>query len=213
MLFTSIVAAALLGVAQAQTGVDVQVVAVGQNPINNQTGLAFYPDKITATPGSMVQFQFWAGNHTVTQSTFDQPCLPMPQSANITSVPIWSGYQPVAASEAMGQIPVFTVMINDTRPIWLYCSQGQHCQNGMVMVINENTAANASRSLENYKSLASTATGENGGTGAGNGNGNGNGGSQTTPGAPGSSLPAAAPITLAGSSSILLAIGAAFLLL
>jgi hypothetical protein len=33
---------------------------------------------------------------------------------------------------------MFTITINDTNPIWLYCSQtqGSHCQAGMAMVIN-----------------------------------------------------------------------------
>lgn len=31
---------------------------------------------------------------------------------------------------------VFTLTINDTNPIWLYCAQVGHCQAGMVAVIN-----------------------------------------------------------------------------
>jgi plastocyanin len=114
------------------TAVDVQVVSVAST---NNT-LKFFPEKITAAVGSMVQFQFRGGNHTVTQSTFDQPCVPINQ-VNSSIVGIFSGYQPVAASASMGMVPVFTVMINNTNPVWLYCSQGRHCQNGMVMVINE----------------------------------------------------------------------------
>mgnify|MGYP002622331431 FL=1 len=34
-------------------------------------------------------------------------------------------------------IPTYTIQVNDTKPLWLYCAQGRHCQNGMVMVINE----------------------------------------------------------------------------
>jgi len=112
--------------------VDVQVVNV-----STSNGTQIYsPEKITAAVGSMVQFQFRGGNHTITQSTFEQPCAPI-SSVNSSITGIYSSFQPVAASLAMGQIPVFTIMINDTRPIWLYCSQGKHCQNGMSMVINE----------------------------------------------------------------------------
>ncbi|KAG6015988.1 hypothetical protein E4U54_002579 [Claviceps lovelessii] len=142
--------AALVGVAQAT---DVHVVAVGKNPHLNQTALKYFPDRIQAQPGSMVQFQFWAGNHTVTQSSFDKPCVSI-SSVNASARGIFSSFQPVAASRDMGMIPVFTVLINDTKPIWLFCSQGPHCQMGMAMVINENTAANATRSLENYVALA-----------------------------------------------------------
>jgi len=55
--------------------------------------------------------------------------------SNVTGIK--SGFMPVAAGAA--QMPVFTVMINDTKPIWLYCGQTSpvsHCQKGMVMAIN-----------------------------------------------------------------------------
>jgi plastocyanin len=108
------------------------------NPVNNVTASKFWPEKIQAAPGSMVQFQFWAGNHTVTQSSFGSPCTPMTQTSNGTAaVGIKSGFQPVAASERTGQIPTYSVMINDTSPLWFYCGQGAHCQGGMAMVINE----------------------------------------------------------------------------
>ncbi|KND94067.1 hypothetical protein TOPH_01203 [Tolypocladium ophioglossoides CBS 100239] len=207
MQLTSLVVAALLSVAQA---VDVHVVAVGKNPMNNQTDLSFFPDKLTAKAGSMVQFQFWAGNHTVTQSNFDNPCVPI-SSINSSAAGIFSSFQPAAASEAMGQIPVFTFMVNDTKPIWLFCSQGPHCQKGMAMVINENTKANSSRSLENYKNLAKTSTlgnveipsggitGGNGGSGSSGGNGSTSGGNGSTGGSNGSTG-GSQPTTVAGES-------------
>jgi plastocyanin len=152
MHFSALVSAAsLLGTAQA---VAVHVVAVGRNPVDPslpQPVLKYFPEKITAQPGDMVQFQFQGGNHTVTQSNFDNPCMPI-------SPGVFSGFMPIPAGGAATQFPVFTVQVNDTKPIWIYCSQGKHCQQGMAMVINENTQANASRSLENYKKLAAGAT-------------------------------------------------------
>lgn len=115
-----------------KSAVDVQVVSVAST---NNT-LKFFPDKINAPVGSMVQFQFRGGNHSVVQSTFDNPCIPI-QNVNTSAKGVYSGYQPVAASTAQGQIPVFTVEVKSATPMWLYCSQGKHCQNGMVMVINE----------------------------------------------------------------------------
>lgn len=116
------------------TAVSVQAVQVA----SNNGSLTFSPDRITAPEGSMVQFQFMGGNHTVTQSTFDQPCVPLnvanPQA---TTQGVFSGYVPVGASANMGQRPVFTIMVNNTNPMWLYCQQGPHCQRGMAMVINE----------------------------------------------------------------------------
>lgn len=35
-----------------------------------------------------------------------------------------------------GKTPVFMVPIVDSDPMYIYCSQAQHCQQGMVMVIN-----------------------------------------------------------------------------
>ena len=82
-----------------------------------------------------MQFQFLSGNHTVTQSNFDNPCQPISMHTNVTG--FHSGFQPAAASAGMGMVPTYTVQINSTNPVWLYCVQGRHCENGMVMVINE----------------------------------------------------------------------------
>ncbi len=107
------------------------VVSVGVNG-----NLSYSPSNIRVNAGEMVQFQFMGGNHTATQSTFDQPCQPAAMfNPNITG--FHSGFIPAAASAAMGQIATYTIMVNDTKPIWVYCSQGRHCEMGMVMVINE----------------------------------------------------------------------------
>ncbi|EQB55074.1 hypothetical protein GCG54_00003333 [Colletotrichum gloeosporioides] len=227
MHMSAIVVSALAAVAQA---VDVQVVSVAST---NNT-LKFFPDKINAPVGSMVQFQFRGGNHSVVQSTFDNPCIPI-QNVNTSAKGVYSGYQPVAASTAKGQIPVFTVEVKSATPMWLYCSQGKHCQNGMVMVINENTNANATRSLANYAKAAknvaqalipgqtgggsgsgsgngggsaSPTTGGGSGSGSGSGSGNG-GGASATPSSP----PTAGAVSLSAPGTLLLALGATFMLM
>ena len=45
-----------------------------------------------------------------------------------------SGFMPVAADAT--ELPVFTIQINNTKPVWVYCSQTGHCAKGMVMAIN-----------------------------------------------------------------------------
>ncbi|OAA57575.1 Cupredoxin [Niveomyces insectorum RCEF 264] len=150
MQFTTLALSALLGLASAQT----QVTVVEVSSKNNS--LTFSPDNIKVSANSMVQFQFLAGNHTVTQSTFDEPCQPISLFSNVTG--FHSGFVPVAASANTGSVPTYTIMINNTNPIWVYCAQAKHCENGMSMVINENTAANSSRSLTNYKAAAVKAT-------------------------------------------------------
>ncbi|KAK1250504.1 hypothetical protein MKX08_010507 [Trichoderma sp. CBMAI-0020] len=203
MQFKSLLVAALAAVTQA---VDVQVVSVGQNPMAGMAGqpaTKYYPDNIKAAPGSMVQFQFWAGNHTVTQSDFDHPCTPISQ-VNSSVAGIWSSFMPVAAGAAKKEIPVFTVQINDTKPIWIFCSQGKHCSAGMSMVINENTSANSTRSLANYRTAASTAQGGSSGSapgygsGSGSGSGSGYGSSPSSGSSPSPSSPAGSD---AGSGS------------
>lgn len=173
MQYSTVFLAALLSLANAK------VIPVEVGAVNGTAAQKFFPEKITAVPGDMIQFQFRANNHTVTQSNFDNPCEPIALHSNTTGV--YSGFMPVTPQQA--SIPVFTVMVNDTKPLWFYCSQGRHCQNGMVMVVNENTAANSSRSLEQFKVLAGQATQNlpgtavtSGGTGTGNGDASQTGG-------------------------------------
>ena len=101
-----------------------------------KTGTTYSPDKITANVGDKVQFQFMGGNHTATQSTFDQPCQPINNFMNNVTG-FHSGFVPAAASQAMGMIPTWEITINSTAPIWVYCAQAKHCENGMSLVINE----------------------------------------------------------------------------
>ncbi|KAM5388509.1 hypothetical protein ACJA88_000373 [Fusarium oxysporum] len=205
MYFSQIAIVALAAVAEA---VDVQVVSVGRNSATNATGLKFWPEKITAEPGTMVQFQFWAGNHTVTQSTFDDPCVPIGNvMSNVTG--IYSGYQPVEASMSKGMIPTYTIMVKDKKPMWLFCSKAKHCQGGMSMVINENTSANATRSLNNYKSLCSSATVSEDGSGTPTGVAAPGATGTPTAGSSGDPVVTAAAAELKAPISMLLAVGAA----
>ncbi|RDL35448.1 uncharacterized protein BP5553_07379 [Venustampulla echinocandica] len=131
-------------------GQTVHVVTVG----SMNGSLTFSPNDIQAKVGEMVQFQFMPANHSVVQSTFDAPCQPISKNSNVTG--IFSGYMPVQASASTA--PTYTIMVANKTPMWLYCSQGKHCQNGMVMVINANPAANASRTLQEYTKGAKQAT-------------------------------------------------------
>jgi len=124
------------------------MVQVVQVSTPDGSSLRYYPEKVQAPPGSWVQFQFYPKNHTVTQSTFGNPCVPINSvMSNVTGIK--SGFMPVAPNAA---IPVFSVLVNDTNPIWLYCGQIGHCQKGMAMVINEKEGSN--KTLEAYKAAA-----------------------------------------------------------
>ncbi|KAL8939808.1 MAG: hypothetical protein Q9216_003159, partial [Gyalolechia sp. 2 TL-2023] len=121
--------AASAGTATPSGQVMVHVVKVS----NKQGELKFEPNNLQAAAGSMVQFHFYPKSHSVAQSTFDQPCEPiknnMPEANGF-----FSGFMPVEPNAAM--MPSYTIMVNDTKPIWYYCSREKHCQKGMVGVIN-----------------------------------------------------------------------------
>lgn len=131
MQFTTLLAAVFASTVLAQKA-NVHVVSVA----STKGELIFSPNNMKAAAGDMIQFQFRAGNHSVVQSNFDNPCTPINEH-NSSIAGFFSGYQAVAASAAQGMIPTYTIMVKDTKPMWLYCSQGKHCQAGMTMVVNE----------------------------------------------------------------------------
>lgn len=88
--------------------------------------LAFSPSNISAQVGDTITFEFHQKNHTVTSSSFDTPCQ--------GNGGFDSGFKPVADGAA--SFPTFTVPVNDTKPIWAYCKQGNHCTSGMVFAVN-----------------------------------------------------------------------------
>ncbi|MCJ1302301.1 hypothetical protein MMC08_005104 [Hypocenomyce scalaris] len=142
----AVVTSSATGSSPAPSGmVSVQVVKVS----NKNGSLQYEPNNIQAEAGTMVQFQFYPKNHSVVQSTFDQPCQPINNiQSNVTG--FFSGFMPVAEGAEM---PTYTIMVNNTSPIWFYCSQAKHCQSGMVGVINA-PAADQSRTIETFAALA-----------------------------------------------------------
>lgn len=77
----------------------------------------------------IVQFNFMAKNHTVTQSTFPKPCNKMMGGID-------SGFM---ANNGTGTPPMLMVQVNSTKPIWFYCRQKKpmpHCGAGMTFSIN-----------------------------------------------------------------------------
>lgn len=72
-------------------------VAVGPN------GNTFEPDAITADEGDRIVFTFYPRNHSVAESTFDEPC-------EQTDSGIFSGYYPVESGPAVSSIYSVTHM-------------------------------------------------------------------------------------------------------
>jgi len=119
----------------ASSSSSVQTVAVGQS------GLSFSPNSLTVVPGNKVVFQFYPGGHSVTQGDASNPCQPS-NATGFFSGTINSSSGP--ASDA------FTITVNSTDPIYIYCSQVGHCQAGMVAVINPSSP----QALDQYMSGA-----------------------------------------------------------
>ncbi|ERF71187.1 hypothetical protein EPUS_06016 [Endocarpon pusillum Z07020] len=132
---------------------------------DGQPVLAYDPPSIDAQPGDYVQFNFKANNHTVTQSTFEKPCVKMPGGMDSGFMPNIQNNMPVP--------PSMMVAINDTQPLWFYCRQGTHCGEGMAFGINPGGAAkmdeflNLARSQNGTNVLASNSTSSGNGTAGG----------------------------------------------
>lgn len=98
------------------------------NDLKTLQGLRFSPNVTTAAVGDTVVFHFWPGHHDVVQGDYNNACNPSKDG-------FFSGF--ISPSGSSGEADkIFTVTINNTDPIWFYCSEVEHCQNGMVGVIN-----------------------------------------------------------------------------
>lgn len=92
--------------------------------------LTYQPAWVEAAVGDIVKFDFLAKNHTVTQSTFDTPCVFNPAGVK-------SGFRPNL--EGVSGKETFEFTVADIKPKWFFCAQGKHCQAGMVFAINPGT--------------------------------------------------------------------------
>jgi len=136
--------------------------------------LTFSPQTVNAQPGDTVQFVFLDQNHTATAGKPNAGCQPS-GDFNSGFVPIPANGQGGGAAKKgkkggkqqklrrgwdlearqNGGKPTFSVQVQDTNPITVYCAQAQHCQQGMVMVINPTD--NGATSLAAYKRVTAKA--------------------------------------------------------
>jgi plastocyanin len=89
----------------------------------------FNPRYINAGIGDFVRFWFEGGNHTVTESTFMDPCSAHGAfDTNFFHAPV----RALARND-------MTVVVDTTNPRWFFCRQnsnGSHCHSGMVFALN-----------------------------------------------------------------------------
>ncbi|KAF4615247.1 hypothetical protein D9613_002762 [Agrocybe pediades] len=117
------------------TNINVNVAPGGQ--------LVFQPSNFNAPVGAVVTFFFPAAlAHSVTQSTFANPCTHLEATSNSSA-----GFDSDLVTTS-----TFTITINDTEPIWFHCKQAQHCGQGMVGSIN--APSTGDQTFDNFKAAA-----------------------------------------------------------
>ncbi|GBE78296.1 hypothetical protein BKA93DRAFT_818642 [Sparassis latifolia] len=142
MLFP--IAVLSLGVVFASSAAAQQVFDVTVGSSNGS--LIYTPSSLSAAAGDQVVFHFEQKNHTASQSTFEDPC-------HLVDGGFDSGFMPVPSNQT-NDFPTFTVTVNDTNPVWVYCRQAantpqSHCGNGMVFAVNPGPDG-SSNSFANY---------------------------------------------------------------
>jgi plastocyanin len=110
-----------------------------------ESGLKFTPNEITAAVGQEIEFFFHPADHSVVQSTFAAPCSPKAGG-------FFSTYQPVSSGTGKNS---FKITVNNTTPIWFYCSQANHCNSGMVGSINAPSSGNTFQAFAQAATSAS----------------------------------------------------------
>ncbi|KAJ3574001.1 hypothetical protein NP233_g2072 [Leucocoprinus birnbaumii] len=131
------------------------LVLVGQN-----NTLTYSPESVNAQAGDTISFRFLSKNHTVTQSTFADPCQPL-----TSPVPgVNSGFMPVPAGST--SFPQWTITLEDaSSPLWFYCAQTGHCQAGMVFALNP--TANKTFAAFQATAMGSSSSGSGAGSSGG----------------------------------------------
>jgi plastocyanin len=134
----------------SSTGNTIEVIVGGPNG-----NLSFTPSRVSASPRDTIKFVFQVKNHTVTQSSFAAPCLPLTNKTTGQRIGFSSGFFPVAANTT--DFPTWSLTINDTSPIWAYCGQAGHCGSGMVFAVNSDESSG--QTFAAFQNLAKTLNG------------------------------------------------------
>ncbi|KAM6500344.1 Cupredoxin [Amanita muscaria] len=148
---------AFLGSLLVATAVSAANIAVQVGPSG---ALTYTPTNVNASVGDTIIFTFEAKNHTVTQSSFTQPC--------VNAGGINSGFEPVTAGATM---PTFQFTVNSTDPLWFYCAQtspSSHCKAGMVFAVNP-TASKTFAQFQSNAETGSSSSGSSSGVSSGSG--------------------------------------------
>ncbi|KAJ7222114.1 hypothetical protein GGX14DRAFT_352751, partial [Mycena pura] len=91
-------------------------------------GSFFVPPTVSAEVNDTIIFVFGGDIHSVTQTSFANPCVPLPGGFN-------SGFLG-RGPDFSDPTPIWTLTItNASEPIWIFCEASlptSHCESGMV---------------------------------------------------------------------------------
>lgn len=127
--------------------------------VGGSAGLVYTPSSINAAVGDIVQFNFESMNHTVTQSSFAQPCV-------ATVGGFDSGFMP-NPNNTVSPAPMLQFQVTVSTPIWMYCKQKGHCGKGMVFSINPTATKSQAAFLAAAMAQNGTSTSASTGSSAG----------------------------------------------
>ncbi|KIK09255.1 hypothetical protein K443DRAFT_671747 [Laccaria amethystina LaAM-08-1] len=111
------------------------VITVGGNTTSN-AGLVFSPESVVADLGDTVFFNFTQGNHTVTQSSFASPCIPIHETDSTVNG-FDSSFRDAGNGTAITNLPITVIDPNTT--VWFF--DFNTCGLGGVGGINVNQSS------------------------------------------------------------------------
>ncbi|TGO60481.1 hypothetical protein BOTNAR_0145g00060 [Botryotinia narcissicola] len=114
-------------------------------------GLQFTPTELSANVSDVIEFRFYPQNHSVARAEYgsNRACIPY-EVTGINKRGFWSGFHPI--NVVLNDPPKFQVVVNDTNPIFFYCSAPGAChEDGMIGVINANSTQTFNNQLEYAK--------------------------------------------------------------
>ncbi|KAF5138635.1 putative GPI-anchored cupredoxin [Metarhizium anisopliae] len=143
----------IVGFALAASPIAAQEAKTVKVEVGANGKLLYNPSNFEATVGTKIEFHYFPKNHTVTQSSFNDPCHPLEGG-------FFSGFVPTTESPSK---TTFTIEVKDTKPIWFYCGQANHCQKGMIGAVNAPQTGNTFEAFSALAVKASNSTSPPGG--------------------------------------------------
>ncbi|TQS31716.1 hypothetical protein Golomagni_07996, partial [Golovinomyces magnicellulatus] len=113
----------------------------------------YQPDQLNVPVGDTIVFEFLSMNHTVTQSSFKEPCKPLAGGMD-------SGFQ-ANPNNTVSPPPQVAMQVMVDTPLWFHCQQMGHCGKGMTFSVNPT----ADKTQTMFQAMAIQQNGKGKGTG------------------------------------------------